>query len=154
MDEDLDSFTLSICRLGGENGSDFACAFLKVFLNKDSSKTPTFKEITYIRLLKKDLSNSCSATFGLLEELSQYDFLEEFKNFANSDNTELAKFPLIYEFTKFRIWSIIVHQQKLERLFNCYDIKVYPNMDTQLQESRIQLACSDSRVQDISQEIL
>ncbi|CAG8491011.1 16268_t:CDS:1, partial [Racocetra fulgida] len=27
-------------------------------------------------------------------------------------------------------------------------------MDTQLQESRIQLSCSDSRVQDISQEML
>ncbi|CAG8787821.1 9670_t:CDS:1, partial [Racocetra persica] len=93
---------LSICWLGGENRPDFARAFLKVFFNKDSSKISTPKEISYVKLLKEDLSNRRSTTFGLLEALSHYDFFEEFENFANSDNAELAKFSLIHEFIKFR----------------------------------------------------
>ncbi|CAG8599717.1 10792_t:CDS:2 [Dentiscutata erythropus] len=64
---------------------------------------------------------------------------------------------IIYQFLTREMpqhWSIVVYQQQLEGLFNRYDIKVHPNMDPQLQESRIQLSISDSRVQNISQEML
>ncbi|CAG8811324.1 7746_t:CDS:1, partial [Racocetra fulgida] len=54
----------------------------------------------------------------------------------------------------YRIWSIAVHQQQLEGLFNRYDIKVHPNMDAKLQESCIQLSSSDGGLQNISQDML
>ena len=47
----------------------------------------------------------------------------------------------------------IVHQQ-LKGLFNCYDIKNYPNMNTQLQESHIQLVGLDGEIQEIFQDKL
>ncbi|CAG8699798.1 25944_t:CDS:2, partial [Racocetra persica] len=76
---------LCVCRLDSENEPEFVRAFLKVFFNKDSSKIPSLKEIFYTNLLNKDLSNGHQNTFGLLEALSQHDFLEKFKAFADSD---------------------------------------------------------------------
>ncbi|CAG8782168.1 9346_t:CDS:2, partial [Racocetra persica] len=66
---------------------------------------PSLQEISYVYVLKEDLSNRNLTTFGLLEALKQSDFFEEFEVFANSDRAELAKFPLIHEFVKFCIWS-------------------------------------------------
>ena len=100
------------------------------------------------------MSKGHLTTFGLQEALTQHDFFEEFEAFANSEIAEPAKFPLIYEFIKFRIWSIVVHQQQLEGLFNRYDIKVHPNMNIKLQESRIQLSGLDGGIQEISQDML
>ncbi|CAG8669315.1 17563_t:CDS:2, partial [Dentiscutata erythropus] len=87
---------LCICRLGGENSS---------------SREQSITESSYIESLKLDLSNGRTTTFGLLEELNHPDFFEEFKAFANSDIMEPEKFPLVYEFLKFRIWNIVIHQQ-------------------------------------------
>ncbi|CAG8780019.1 17587_t:CDS:2 [Gigaspora margarita] len=84
---------LCICRLGGENGPEFARAFLK------------------------------------------HELFEEFEAFVNSDTAEPAKFPLIYEFIKFRIW-------------------IHPNMDIKLQESHIQLSGLDGGIQEILQDML
>jgi len=47
---------------------------------------------------------------------------------------------MIYSFIKYRIWSIVIHQQQLKGMFNKYNIKVYANMSKELQESRIILA--------------
>ncbi|CAG8833460.1 21793_t:CDS:1, partial [Racocetra persica] len=58
---------LNICRLGGENRPEFAYAFLNIFFNKNSSKNPTLQEISYVQILKEDLSNGRPNTFGLLE---------------------------------------------------------------------------------------
>ncbi|CAG8604019.1 27396_t:CDS:2, partial [Dentiscutata erythropus] len=138
----------------GVNGPEFARAFLAVFFNKIFLKAPTLNKVSYIKALKEDLSNGHSNTFGPLEALSQRDFFEQFEAFANSDIVEPVKFPHVYEFIKFRIWSITVHQQQLEGLFNRYDMKVHPNMNIQLQESRIQLSGLDGGAQEISQDIL
>ncbi|CAG8745612.1 33559_t:CDS:2 [Gigaspora margarita] len=118
------------------------------------AESPTLKEISYIKLLKEDLSSGYLNTFGLSEALTHHDFFEEFEAFAGSDVAEPAKFHLVYEFIKYRIWSITVHQQQLEGLFNCYDMKVHPNMNVQLQKSRIQLSGLDGGVQKISQDAL
>ncbi|CAG8792812.1 23773_t:CDS:2 [Dentiscutata erythropus] len=99
--------------------------------------TDSLNQPDSIHLLLEDLLNEHLNTFGLLEALEQRNFFEEFKKFANSDISELAKYPLIYEFIKFRIWSIVVYQQQLEELFNRCDMKVHQNMNTQLQESHI-----------------
>ncbi|CAG8470318.1 25167_t:CDS:10 [Racocetra persica] len=98
---------LSVCQLGGVDGPEFACAFLNVFFDKTFLRISTLKETLYIKLLKEDLFNGHSNTFELLEVLAHRDFFEEFKKFADSDISELAKFPLIYVFIKFRIWSIV-----------------------------------------------
>ncbi|CAG8840927.1 4243_t:CDS:1, partial [Racocetra persica] len=79
---------LCICQLGGVNGSEFARAFLTIFFNKNFLRVSTLKEISYIKLLREDLLNKYSNTFGLLETLAQRDFFEEFENFANSDISE------------------------------------------------------------------
>ncbi|CAG8821439.1 38938_t:CDS:2, partial [Gigaspora margarita] len=93
---------LCICRLGGENGPEFARAFLKVFFSWNSSKEQSITECSYIENLRMDLSSERITTFGLLEELNHLDFFEEFKAFANSDIAEPEKFPLVYEFLKFQ----------------------------------------------------
>ncbi|KAF0557670.1 zinc finger mym-type protein 1-like protein: PROVISIONAL [Gigaspora margarita] len=50
---------------------------------------------------------------------------------------ELSSFPLLYNFVKYRIWSIIVHQQQLEGMFNKYNIKMHPNIIDEVQEARL-----------------
>ncbi|CAG8752963.1 3972_t:CDS:2, partial [Dentiscutata erythropus] len=80
---------LSVCRLGGVNGPEFACTFLIVFFNKNFLKAPTPKEISYIKLLKEDLSSGCLNTFGLLKALAHHDFFEEFEAFAGSDESRI-----------------------------------------------------------------
>ncbi|CAG8826834.1 27337_t:CDS:2 [Gigaspora margarita] len=78
----------------------------------------------------------------------------EFEASANSDIANPEKFPLVYEFLKFRIWDIAIHQQQLEGLFNRYDMKINPNIDIHLQESWIQLSGLDGGIQEISQSDL
>jgi hypothetical protein len=131
---------LSICRLGSNNGSVFARAFLLVFFNCHISAIPDSLEITYVDSLKLDLQNNNRHTFGLLEALSDNLFFQEFKNFASANTAEHWKYPYLYSFIKNHIWNIIVHQQQLEGMFNKYDMKTDPNMNFELQQSRIQLS--------------
>jgi len=145
---------LSVCRLGGNHGPDFAHAFLRVFYSHPESDSPTLQEKSYTEFLQEDVTNHNQNTFGLLEALSNHDFFKQFDNFADSDGKEPWKFPLVYEFIKYRIYSIIVHQQQLEGLFNRYDIKVHPNMDTELQQARIQLSGLDGGIEKVTQEKL
>ncbi|CAG8850420.1 19726_t:CDS:1, partial [Gigaspora margarita] len=119
-----------VCLLGSLNGPQFASAFLKVFFNTSSYKSISDIEKKYIDILENDKNNGISNTLGLLEALENLDFKEEFTNYAftNSSEKSLEQFPLIYNFVKFRIWSILIRQQQLEGMFNRYDIKVHPNM--------------------------
>ncbi|CAG8491979.1 2462_t:CDS:2, partial [Ambispora leptoticha] len=55
---------------------------------------------------------------------------------------------------EYRIWTIVVHQQQLEGMFNRYDLKVHPNMDLELQEARMILSTSSSNSLDITREKL
>ena len=48
----------------------------------------------------------------------------------------------------------MIHQQQLEGMFNCYDIKTYPNMDAELQQARIQISGPNSGIENITQEKL
>ena len=90
--------------------------------------------------MKEDLQNQIINTFGLIEALQKSNFFKEFEEFSNSSSNEYWKFPMIYSFIKYRIWSIVIHQQQLKGMFNKYNIKVYANMSKELQESRIILA--------------
>ena len=94
-----------------------------------------------IIILKLELQNNNKHTFGLLELLTNNDlFFQEFKNFASINTVEHWKYPYLYDFVKNHIWSIIVHQQQLEGMFNKYDMKTDPNMNFELQQSRMQLS--------------
>jgi len=72
----------------------------------------------------------------LLEALQEQDFLDELQKFSVSVASDLHKFPLLYS-VKYKIWSIVVHQQQIEGLFNKYDIKTHTNMKEPLQESQL-----------------
>lgn len=145
---------LSICRLGGDYGPEFARAVGFVILNKSFNVEPNWHESSYIESLQGDLSHGLIESFGLFEALKEQDFLEEFLIFAESSATELHKFPLIYSFVKHRIWSIIVHQQQIEGMFNKYDIKTHPNQTICLQEARMQMSCSKDKDVTITKENL
>ena len=80
--------------------------------------------------------------------------LYQFDNFADSDGKEPWKFPLVYEFIKYRIYSIVIHQQQLEGLFNRYDIKVHSNMSPELQQARIQISGLNGGITEITQDKL
>lgn len=82
------------------------------------------------------------------------DFFEQFDSFASSNEKEPWKFPLVYEFIKYRIYSVVIHQQQLEGLFNRYDIKVDPNMSAELQQARLQISGLDGGIKKITQDNL
>ena len=115
--------------------------FFLFFFNYQVSAIPDPLETTYINSLKLELQNNNKHTFGLLELLSNNDlFFQEFKNFASINTVEHWKYPHLYDFVKNHIWSIIVYQQQLEGMFNKYDMKTDPNMNFELQQSRMQLS--------------
>ena len=60
---------------------------------------------------------------------------------------------IVYEFIKYWIYSIVIHQQQLEGLFNHYDIKVHSNMSPELQQARIQISLN-SEIAEITQDKL
>ena len=144
----------SICHLGGDYGPEFARAVGFVILNKSFNVEPNWHESSYIESLQGDLSHGLIESFGLFEALKEQDFLEEFLIFAESSASELHKFPLIYSFVKHRIWSIIVHQQQIEGMFNKYDIKTHPNQTICLQEACMQISCSKDKDVTITKENL
>ncbi len=131
---------LTICLLGGSNGPDFARSICYVFLDWLLNVKPTEKELQYTELLKKDKLEGNIQSFGLFNALRDPQFLDQFLIFSISSSQDLSKFPLVYDFVKYRIWSIIVHQQQLEGMFNKYDIKTHPNMTDELQEARLLLS--------------
>lgn len=138
---------LSVCRLGGEHGPEFAQAVASKILNHSFETELTWRGQSYIEFLEEDLSKETCESFGLFEALNDDDFLEQFLAFAESQASDIHKFPLVYDFVKYRIWSIVVHQQHIEGMFNKYDIKTDPNQKTSLQEARMQLTCSTDKTQ-------
>jgi hypothetical protein len=87
---------LSVCRLGGDYGQEFAHAFLHVFFSKQPRSNISQRESSYIEFLKEDLQNEAINTFGLMEALQEPNFLKEFEEFSNSDSNEYWKFPMVY----------------------------------------------------------
>jgi fumarate reductase subunit C len=138
---------LSVCRLGGEHGPEFARAVASKILNHSFETELSWREKSYIEFLEEDLSKGIQKSFGLFEALNEDDFLEQFLAFAKSQASDLHKYPLVYDFVKYKIWSIVVHQQQLEGMFNKYDIKTDPNQKLSLQEARMQLTCSTDEKQ-------
>ena len=133
-------FPLCICSLGGEYGPEFAQAVLHVIFSHpfpDDQTTIITKK--YIKRLNENLEDQ-NNSFGLFEALEKKDFKEEFIEFSKANHVQLKEFPLIYDFVKHRIWSIIVHQQHLEGMFNKFDVRTHPNMCSSLQEARLQLS--------------
>lgn len=56
---------LSVCRFGGDYGSDYARAFLHVFYSRPESDYPTLQEKSYIKSLQEDIINNTNKiTFG------------------------------------------------------------------------------------------
>ncbi|CAI2195196.1 14020_t:CDS:2, partial [Funneliformis geosporum] len=131
---------LSICRLGGIHGPDFAVAIVKVILNIPLLHEPTSIQKKYIDGLINDLNVGKGDSFGLFQALEDSEFQEQFLTFSQNTHVELPNYLLVYEFVKYRIWPIIVHQQHLEGMFNKYDLKIHPNMSLDLQEARLQLS--------------
>ena len=133
---------LSVCRLGGDYGPEFARAVASKILNQSFEIELSWREESYTEFLDEDLSKGLNNSFGLFDALKETEFQSQFLAFAKSHASDLYKFPLVYDFVKYRIWSIVVHQQQLEGMFNKYDIKTDPNQTTALQEARMQLTCS------------
>jgi hypothetical protein len=131
---------LCVCSLGGESGPEFAQAVSHIVLSYPLPDEPTIRLKNHVERLEKNLKEGRKDSFGLFEALEQNEFKEQFVAFSKVDYTQLQRFPLIYEFVKHRIWSIIVHQQHIEGMFNKYDIKTHPNMSKSLQEARLQLS--------------
>ena len=144
---------LSVCRLGGERGPEFAQAVASKILNHSFATELTWLGKYYLEFLEGDLSNGTCKSFGLFEALNDDDFLEQFLAFAESQASDIHKFPLVYDFVKYRIWSIVVHQQQIEGMFNKYDIKTEPNQKTSLQQARMLLTCSADKTQVTLKEI-
>ena len=122
-------------------------SLLKRLLRKFSITLSKLEGKVLLEFLEEDLSNGTCKSFGLFEALNDDDFLEQFLAFAESQASDIHKFPLVYDFVKYRIWSIVVHQQHIEGMFNKYDIKTDPNQKTSLQEARMQLTCSTDKTQ-------
>ncbi|CAJ0905380.1 13359_t:CDS:2 [Entrophospora sp. SA101] len=121
-------FLLCICSLGGEHGPEFAQAILHViFSHPFPDDQPTVIVKKYIGRLNKNLEDQ-SNSLGLFEALEKNNFREQFVAFSKANYIQLKEFPLIYDFVRHRIWSIIVHQQHLEGMFNRFDIRTHPNM--------------------------
>ncbi len=78
----------------------------------------------------------------MFQALEDSEFQEQFLAFSQNTHVKLPNYLLVYEFVKYRIWPIIVHQQQLEGMFNRYDLKTHPNMSVDLQEARLQLSGS------------
>jgi hypothetical protein len=86
------------------------------------------------------LENEQINDFGFREALLDLSFYEEFIKFTNSKNPKLYNFPKLYEWVKFKIWYIIIHQQQVEGIFNIFDIKTNKNMSLDTQRSKLYLA--------------
>ncbi|CAG8748561.1 13806_t:CDS:1, partial [Ambispora leptoticha] len=70
---------LSICRLGGNSGHEFARTFYNVVLQLPWPSEPTEREIEFAQQLRDDFKIS-NNTFGLLEELlDSLEFMDEFQ---------------------------------------------------------------------------
>jgi len=107
---------LAICSLGSNNGPEFARAISWVFFSASYNIEINSYERNYIELLEKDKSKDITQSFGLLEALQEQDFLDEFRKFSVSVASDLHKFPLLYDFVKHRIWSIVViHEVEMKQ---------------------------------------
>ncbi|PKK61653.1 hypothetical protein RhiirC2_816295 [Rhizophagus irregularis] len=131
---------LSVCQLGGKHGREFARSFICITLNIPWSSPPSLRELCYAKFIEADVSSEGINDFGLSEALEDIDFKAEFLQFINEANKNLYDFPKIFEFIKYRIWYIVIHQQQVEGLFNKWDLKTHQNMTNSLQQSKLQLA--------------
>jgi len=138
----LDSLTI-ICMSLRRSWARICRAVISKILNQTFKNELTWREELYIEFLEEDFSEETIKSFGLFDALNEDDFLEQFLAFAESDDaSSIHNFPLIYDFVKYKIWPIVVHQQQIEGMFNKYDMRTDPNQKTTLQEARMQLTCS------------
>ncbi len=131
---------LSICQLERIHGPNFAVAIVKVILDIQLLDESTSIQKKYINRLINNLNTGKKDSFGLFQALEDDEFWKQFLVFSQNTHIELSNYPLVYEFVKHRIWSIIIHQQHLECMFNRYDLKTYPNMFVDLQKTKLQLS--------------
>src|SRR5438105_2166067 len=97
-------------------------------------------EIKYAKELQYDFNNSNFNDFGLSNLLTQNaKFKQEFDEFCVSISSQLHLYPYIYKFIKTQIYCLVIHQQKIEGLFNKLDLKTHPNMKMDLKELKLQL---------------
>lgn len=135
---------LSLCRLGSNNGSDYALSYIKVIFKKDWIRVPSLKAICYAIQLQEDIDNNPEFNdFGLSLALEDSKFHDEFFHFAKSLKRQVYEYPSLYEFVKSRIWYIVVHQQQIEGLFNKYDLKCHTNMSDDTKLAKLRLATSN-----------
>jgi len=131
---------LSICRLGGSHGKQFARSFAHIVLGENWKQVPTLCELLYANYLKIDLENNNINDFGLMEALKDQAFYIEFIHFAHSDEGQLHNYSNLYEWVKHHIWYIVIHQQQIEGIFNIYDLKTHPNMSLETKKAKLCLA--------------
>ncbi|CAJ0824951.1 12656_t:CDS:2 [Entrophospora sp. SA101] len=94
-------FPLCICSLGGEHGPKFAQAVLHVILSHPLPDEQPIIVKQYIERLNENLKDKA---------LEKNNFREQFVAFSKANYIQLKEFPLIYDFVRHCIWSIIVHQ--------------------------------------------
>jgi hypothetical protein len=143
---------LSICRLGGSYGHEFAKAYANVILDLHWSNIPTLHQLVYKKILENDIEEGTTNDFGLSDALADPIFQNEFIHYAQNQNTNLHEYSHLYNFVKNRIWYIIVHQQQIEGLFNKYDIKTHPNMKQELQQSKLRLSFGSNLLENINKD--
>ncbi|RIB25071.1 hypothetical protein C2G38_2241643 [Gigaspora rosea] len=131
---------LSICCLGEMHGQEFARSHAYVVLEVPWSSVPTLQELCYAKFLELDIKCDEFNDFGLSDALNDPAFNYEFLSFIQEKHKSLNQFPKIFEFVKYRIWYFMIHQQQVEGIFNKWDLKTYPNMITNLQQSKLRLS--------------
>ncbi len=141
---------LSVCRLGGSYGHEFAKAYANVILGLHWSNTPTLRQLTYTKFLESDIVEGITNDFGLFDALMDSTFKDEFIHYVQNQKPNLCEYPRLYNFVKNRIWYIIIHQQQIEGLFNKYDLKTNKNMNQELQQSKLRLSIGSNSFENIN----
>ncbi|RIB08611.1 hypothetical protein C2G38_2251923 [Gigaspora rosea] len=125
---------------GEMHGREFARSYVYVVLEIPWSSVPTLRELCYAKFLELDVECDEFNDFGLSDALNDPAFNYEFLSFIQEKHKSLNQFPKIFEFVKYRIWYIMIHQQQVEGIFNKWDLKTHPNMTTNLQQSKLRLS--------------
>ncbi|CAB4447019.1 unnamed protein product [Rhizophagus irregularis] len=120
---------LSICRLGGSHGKQFARSFAHIVLGENWKQIPTLCEFLYANYLKINLENNNINDFGLMEALKDQAFYIEFIHFAHSDEGQLHNYSNLYEWVKHHIWYIVIHQQQIEETHLTVNSLTQQNID-------------------------
>ena len=88
-------------------------SLLKRLLRKFSITLSKLEGKVLLEFLEEDLSNGTCKSFGLFEALNDDDFLEQFLAFAESQASDIHKFPLVYNFVKYIIYARLIDMQNM-----------------------------------------